>query len=166
MKKLYGIALLLLSVAASAFGQDAAKLARLDRYVGSWGGYSGRSTSISGAVDLTSAWVKVVARKTTPGAIELEGNLWGAKAALKYDKTSARYLLSWSADGFPPVVELPVQFSKPAGFAGAATFTCNGKECEAKAAIKEEKDGGSEWTLVVTQGKDNWRLRLSLGKGQ
>ena len=166
MKKLYVIALLLVSVAASGFGQDAEKLARLDRYVGSWGGYSGRTTSISGSIDITSAWMKVGVRKTTPDAIELEGNLWGAKAVLKYNKTSAKYLLSWSADNFPPVVDLPVQFSEPAGFVGAATFACKGKECEAKATIKEGKDGGSEWELIVTQGRDKWHLSLGMGKGQ
>ena len=166
MKKLYGIALVLASVAASGFAQDADKLARLDHYVGSWGGYSGRTTSISGSIDITSAWVKVGVKKTTSDAIELEGSLWGAKAALRFDNTSAKYLLSWSVDGFPPVVDLAVQFAEPAGFVGAATFTCKGKECEAKATIKEGKDGGSEWELVVTQGKNKWRLSLGLGKGQ
>src|SRR3989442_14932298 len=103
MKKLYGIALVLASVAASGFAQDADKLARLDHYVGSWGGYSGRTTRISGAIEITSAWAKVGVKKTISDAIELEGNLWEAKAILKYDKASARYLLGWSADGFPPV---------------------------------------------------------------
>ncbi len=166
MKKLSGIVLLLLSFLVSGFGQGVDEMTRINHYVGNWGGYASKSSSISGSVDITSAWVDIVAKKTTSGAIELVGNPWGVKAALKYDKTSARYLLNWSVDGFPPVKELPVQFSEPAGFAGTVKLMVNGKEAEAKATIEEEKDGGSKWTLDITQGKDKWGLRLSLGSGK
>ena len=151
-------------VSASGAAQDA-NLARLDRYVGSWGGYSSKTTSISGLVNLTSAWVDLVAKKAAPNAIELQGKPWDVKAALRFDKASGKYLLGWSAEGFPPVADLPVQFSE-GGFTGIATLTCNGKECQAEATIKETDGGGSEWTLVVNQSKDRWSLRLRLGKGK
>jgi hypothetical protein len=146
--------------------QGDANLVRLDRFVGTWGGYAGKSTSISGQVGIDSRWMKVTVKRVTPGTVGLEGDVWDAKASLKYDATAARYLLSFGAEGFPQVADLPLTFSETEGFSGATTFTNNGKEFKAKATIKDDDKGESEWHLGVTQGKDMWNLTIRLGKEQ
>jgi hypothetical protein len=153
------------NLSTNSSGQGDANLARLDRFVGTWGGYAGRSTSVSGEVGIDSRWMKVTVKQVTPGTVGLEGDVWEAKATLKYDPTSGRYLLSFGAEGFPPVADLPVTFSEADGFSGATTFTNNGKEFKAKATIKDDK-GESEWRLGVTRGKDMWNLTIRLGKEQ
>jgi hypothetical protein len=145
--------------------QGDGNLAKLDRFVGTWGGYASRSTSVSGQVGIDSRWMKVTVKQVTPGTVGLEGDVWEAKATLKYDAPSARYLLSFGAEGFPQVADLLLTFSETDGFSGATTFTNNGKEFKAKAAIKDDK-GESEWHLGVTQGKDMWNLTIRLGKEQ
>jgi|SRR5688572_30047343 len=147
-------------------GQGAGSLGRLDRFVGTWGGYSSKSTSISGEVGLESRWVKVVVKQVSPGTVGLEGDVWGAKATLKNDQGSEKYLLSFEAEGFPQVAELPLSFSDADGFFGDTTFTNKGKEFKAKATIKSDDKGGSEWGLGLTQGKDKWNLTMRLGKEQ
>lgn len=153
------------NLSANSSGQGADSLARLDRFVGTWGGYSSKSTSISGEIGLESRWLKVIVKQVAPGTVGLEGDIWGAKATLKNDTSSGSYLLSFEAEDFPQVADLPLTFSEAEGFTGAKTFTNNGKEFKAKATIKDDK-GGSEWGLGVTQGKDKWNLTMRLGKEQ
>jgi hypothetical protein len=153
------------NLSTNSSGQGDGNLARLDRFVGTWGGYAARSTSVSGQVGIDSRWMKVIVKQATPGTVGLEGDVWEAKATLKYDTSSGKYLLSSQAEGFPQVAALPLTFSEADGFVGATTFTNNGKEFKAKATIKDDK-GESEWHLVVTQGKDMWSLTIRLGKGQ
>ncbi|HTP86626.1 MAG TPA: hypothetical protein VMJ34_06755 [Bryobacteraceae bacterium] len=137
--------------------------AQLDQYVGEWGGYAGWSTSISGQVDLTSRFVKTTVKKTSAGAIELTANQWGAKAAMRFDKAAQKFLLNWSADGFPAVTDVPLM-EAAGGFTGTSTFACDGGECRATAEIKPKDGGGSDWEMVVTRGRDRFRVSLTLGK--
>ena len=153
------------NLSTNSSGQGAGSLGRLDRFVGTWGGYASKSTSVSGEVGLESRWMKVTVKQVTPDTVGLDGDVWGAKATLKYDTSSGRYLLSFGAEGFPQVADLPLSFSEAEGFSGATTFTNNGKEFKATATIKEDK-GGSDWRLSVTQRKDMWNLTIHLGKEQ
>lgn len=140
-------------------------LARLDRFVGSWGGYAARSTVVSGKAGIDSRWMNVNAKRVTPDAVGLEGDVWQTKASLKYDKSTEKYFLSIEAEDFPRVAELPMTFSETEGFSGETTFKYKGKEYKAKATIKDNK-GASEWHASVTQGKDLWNLTIRLGKEQ
>ncbi len=149
-------AMLLLAPAAVAQAQ-------LDQYAGEWGGYGGWSTSISGKIDLTSRFVITTVKKTGEDAIELTANQWGAKAVLRFDKAAQKFLLSWSADGFPSVTDVPLA-EKAGGFTGASTFACEGGQCKATAEIAPKKDGTSEWEMVVTRGRDRFRVSLTLGR--
>jgi hypothetical protein len=154
------------NLSTNSSGQGADTPGKLDRFVGTWGGYSSKSTSISGEVGLESRFMKVIVKQVAPGTVGLEGDVWGARATLKNDTSSGSYLLSFEAENFPQVAELPLTFSEADGFIGARTFTNNGKEFKAKAAIKNDDKGGSEWGLRVTQGKDKWNLTMRLGKEQ
>ena len=153
------------NLSTNSSGPGDSNLARLDRFVGTWGGYAGRSTAVSGQVGIDSRWMKVTVKQVTRGTVGLEGDVWEAKATLKYDPASGNYLLSFGAEGFPQVTDLPLTFSEADGFSGATTFKNNGKEFKAKATIKDDK-GESEWRLGVTQGKDMWNLTIRLGKEQ
>jgi len=139
--------------------------ARLDRFVGSWGGYAGKTTAVSGQVGLDSRWMKVTVKQVSPGSIALDGDIWQAKATLKYDATSDKYLLTFAAEDFPQVTEMPMTFSEADGFSGTSMFTNKGKEFKAKATIKDDK-GESEWKMNVTQAKDMWNMTIRLGKAQ
>ena len=151
--------------AANVPAKSSGPAARLDRFVGSWGGYAGRTTAVSGKVGLDSRFMKSVVKQAGPDTVALEGDIWQAKATLKYDTNSQKYLLSLTAEDFPQISDLPMSFSDSDGFSGDTTFTNKGKEFKAKATIKDDK-GASEWHLNVTQGKDMWGLTIRLGKEQ
>ncbi len=166
MRKACGLALVLLSASAlAALAQDAAPSAKLDRYVGSWGGYAGRGITLSPDITADSAWMNVVVKKTAPDTIALQGSIWGAKATLRYDKSSSKYLLGWEADQFPPVADLPLQFSEQDGFSGSMTISYKGNPAEVKATIKN-KGEESDWGIEITQGRNRWSMSLTLGKGE
>ena len=139
--------------------------AKLDRFVGEWGAYSSRSSSVSGKVGLDSKFVKTTVKKTSGDAVMLEADSWLAKGALRYDSASQKYLLSLTAEDFPGLNNLPMTFSDSDGFSGETTFKNGDKEYKATATIKDDK-GASQWEAKVTQGKDFWSLRLRLGKDQ
>jgi len=137
--------------------------AKLDRFVGDWGSYGSRTSSVSGKIGLDSKFVKTTVKKTSGDAVMLEGDSWLAKGALRYDPATQKYLLSLTAEDFPGVNNLPLTFSDSEGFAGETTFKNGDKEYKATATIKDDK-GSSLWEIKVTQGKDFWSLRLRLGK--
>ena len=137
--------------------------ARLDRFVGSWGGYAGRSSAVSGQVGIDSRFMNIVVKQSSPGAVALEGDVWQAKGGLRYDAGSDKYLLSFEAEDFPKVSDLPMKFSEADGFSGETTLTHKGKEAKATATIKDDK-GQSQWGVKVNQGKDLWSVTIRLGK--
>jgi hypothetical protein len=137
--------------------------ARVDKFVGSWGGYSGRSSAVSGQVSLDSRFMNTVVKQTGPGAVIFEGDIWQAKGSLRYDAAADKYLLSFEAEDFPKLTDVPLKFSGAEGYAGEATLSQKGKEAKATVTIKDEQ-GTSHWSMRVNQGKDMWSFRIALGK--
>lgn len=137
---------------------------RLDAFVGQWGGHAGRSSAVSGKIGLDSRFMKTTVKKISAEAILLEGDIWSAKGTLRFDNDTQKYLLSFTAEDFPGVTNIPLSFSDSDGFSGESTFKNAGKEYKATATIKDDK-GVSDWQIKVTQGKDFWSLTVRLGKG-
>jgi hypothetical protein len=138
--------------------------ARVDRFVGSWGGYSGRSSGVSGQVSMDSRFMNIVVKQTAPGAVSVEGDIWQAKGGLRYDSGSDKYLLSFEAEDFPKLTDVPLKFSDTEGYSGESTISHKGKDATTTVSIKDDDKGRSQWSLRVNQGKDMWSLRFTLGK--
>lgn len=119
---------------------------------------------MSGKVGIDSRFMNVVVKQSSPGAVALEGDVWQAKALLRYDAGGDRYLLNLEAEDFPKVAELPMKFSDSDGFAGETTITHKGKEAKATATIKDDDKGQSQWNVKVNQGKDMWSVTIRLGR--
>src|SRR5204863_7171452 len=123
--------------------------ARLDRFVGECGSYCSRASAVSGQVGIDSRFMKTKVKKTSADAVSIEGDVWKAKCILRYDSSSQKYLLSFSAEDFPGITDVPMTFSETEGFAGEATFKNGGKEAKATATIKDDK-GVAELHMTLT----------------
>ena len=149
----------------TAASKSSGPAARLDRFVGDWGGYGGRTSAVSGKVGLDSRFIKTNVKRTSGDSLTLIGEKWEIKATLKYDNDSQKYLLSLAAEDFPGVTNVPMTFSETDGFSGETTFKNGSKEFKGTATIKDDK-GAAEWQVKLTQGKDFWNLHIRLGKDQ
>lgn len=109
--------------------------------------------------------MKTTGKKTSADSVLIESDIWMAKGILRYDNSSQKYLLSFTAEDFPGFTELPMSFSESDGLSGETTFKNAGKEYKVTATIKDDK-GASDWQMKMTQGKDFWSLHTRLGKDQ
>lgn len=172
MKRMCFLAVFGLFGASLWAGQTAGEEAKLESFIGKWGGYTGSRSTISGSVDIQSRYMHVAVTKSKLGALDLTGTVVGMtraepdttvlKATLRFDKKAGKYLLSYTAKG-PSVTDLPLTYTEAEGFSGTMSFTREGKEFTATATIKDKK-GVPEWELGCSQGRDSWSFRFGLAK--
>jgi hypothetical protein len=147
----------------SGLGQSAAAKARVATFVGAWGGYGSIGSSISGNVQFESRFIKTTVTATGPGGIEIKSEVQAMTCSLALGAGLDKYVLSFSAEGFPSFKGLPLTYSESGEFSGSLTYTVDGQPHTATATIKQ-KDGSPYWEIESTRGTDRWWMRFPLTK--
>ena len=144
--------------------QSAAEKAKVAAFVGGWGGYGSVGTSISGNVQLQSKFIKtnVVAVKD---GIEIKSEVQAMTCSIVADAKLGKYVLSFSADGFPAFKGLPLSYSDSGEFSGTLAYSVDGQAYTATATIKRTgSDPNPEVEVEATRGKDRWWMRFPFAK--